>query len=128
MGYFEQEFATVEYDAGIDAVVARQTGFAGGTEFREYMESIIDAVEDTGSSKLLTDTREAGTVDEEDQAWSATDWSPRAEAAGLERMAMVMPESVVAELSVEQVIEMTEDDMDRELFDDLDEARAWLQN
>lgn len=127
MGYCDKDFAEVTYDEELDAVVVRQTGFAEGEPFREYMETIIDAVEDTGSADLLTDTREAGTVDEEDQAWSATDWAPRAQEAGLDNLAMVMPESVVAEMSVEQVIEMTDDTMNRELFDDVEEARDWLR-
>jgi hypothetical protein len=40
MAYFDEDFATVEYDEYCDAVVGRMTEFADGEQFREYMEAI----------------------------------------------------------------------------------------
>jgi hypothetical protein len=92
------------------------------------MEAIIDAIEAEGTSRCIADTSQfESALSQEDQAWSVTDWAPRAEDAGLEHIAMVMPESVIAEMSVDKVVEMADDSLNRELFDDVDEAKSWLR-
>ncbi|WP_324756615.1 hypothetical protein [Haloarcula montana] len=126
MSYFDSEFASVDYDSDSDAIVARMTDFAEGEPFREYMNAIIDAIEDTGSSRVVADTSQMGALAEEDQVWSVKDWAPRAEDSGLDHMALVMPESVVAEMSVDSVVEMADDTINRDLFEDADEALDWI--
>jgi hypothetical protein len=123
--YFDERFATVAYERDIDTVVASMGEFAEGEAFREYMNSIIDAIEAEHCDRVIADTSDMGALTEDDQAWSVTDWAPRAEDAGLDHMALVMPESIVAEMSVENVMEMADDDIERELFDDIDDARDW---
>jgi hypothetical protein len=127
MSYFEEDFATVAFDESMEAVVATVHDYAEGETFRAYMDSIIDGLEDTGTSKLLADTTDMGPLDQDDQVWSVQDWAPRAEAAGLEHIAFVMPESVIANLSVENVMDMVEDGINRNYFDDPVEARQWLR-
>lgn len=126
MRYYDEEFATVEYDGDIDTVIARLTEFETGEPFREYMNTIIEAMEDSGTDRVIADTSRMGALKEDDQVWSVQDWSPRAEERGLEHLAMVMPESVVAEMSVQSVMEMTDDSINRNLFDDMDEAQEWI--
>jgi len=41
-------------------------------------------------------------------------------------MALVMPENVVAEMSVENVIDNAQDDITRNVFRDVDAAKTWL--
>jgi hypothetical protein len=126
MTYFDASFASVYHDEECDAVVGKQTEFADGEDFREYMNELITAVEDTGCDTMIADTSEfQSALTEDDQAWSVTEWSPRAEGAGLENLAMVMPEAVVAEMSVDAVVEMSEDTLNRELFDDFQDAQEW---
>jgi hypothetical protein len=126
MSYFDSEFATVTYEDDIDTVVARMHDFEEGEPFREYMDSIIDAIADQRTDRIIADTSEMGTLTQDDQAWSVQDWAPRAEEAGLDHMALVMPESVVAEMSVESIVEMASDTINRELFDNLEDARTWV--
>lgn len=128
MGYFEGRSTAVEYDEALDAVVGRVEGYAESEEFRAYMNALIEAIEDSGTRKLLSDSKELGPMSEEDKVWSVEDWAPRAEAAGLEVMAFVIPESVIAEMSFDRVMEMAEDDIERGFFDDVDEARSWLRD
>jgi len=124
--YFDESFATVTYDGDIDAVVARMAEFAEGESFRTYMDSIIDAIEAERTDCVIADTSQMGALTDDDQAWSVADWAPRAEDAGLDHMALVMPEGIVAEMSVESVMEMADDDIERELFDDVGDARDWV--
>jgi len=128
MAYFDSSFASVEYDRSCDAVVGRLSEFAEGEAFREYMETIIEAIEAEGTNKVLADTSQfESALHQEDQAWSVQDWAPRAEDAGLDHMALVMPESVVAGMSVDSIVEMADDSINRELFDGIDEAKSWLR-
>jgi hypothetical protein len=127
MPYFDEKFATVEHDPETDAIVASMNDFKEGEEFRRYMDSIIDAVEDTGADTIIADTSDIPPLAQEDQTWSIKDWSPRAQEAGVDHIGMVMPESVVAEMSVEAIVDMANDTIDRGLFDEMDEARAWAK-
>ncbi len=124
--FFDEAFATVWYDDETDAVVAQMTEYADGEPFREYMNAVIEGVNETGSDCVLADTREQPTLDSADQEWSATEWGPRAEANGVEKLAAVVPESVLAEMSVRKVTEQSADDIDREFFDSVADAKAWL--
>ncbi|MUV90137.1 hypothetical protein GJ629_09750 [Halapricum sp. CBA1109] len=128
MPYYDEPYATAWYDEDADAVVGELTEFTDGEAFRTYMEALIDAIEDTGTDTILADTSEFDSaLTEEDQVWSVRDWAPRAEEAGLEHMAMVMPEAVVAEMSVDSIVEMADDSLNRELFDDFEAAKAWAR-
>lgn len=127
MAHYESDFASVEYDRESGAVVGQLREFTEGEPFREYMEAIIEALDTEGSDRVLADTIQFdAALTQDDQVWSVKDWSPRAEEAGLEHMALVMPESVVAEMSVDSIVDMADDTINRGLFDDMDEAKAWL--
>lgn len=128
MGYFDSDFAVVEYDESCDAIVARLEEFEEGESFRNYMNTIIEAVEDRGTNKVLSDTSQFdAALSPEDQGWSVEDWTPRAVDAGVDQMAMVMPESVLAEMSVDSILEATADDgINRNVFDNVEDAREWL--
>ncbi len=124
--FLDEAFATVWHDDETDAVVAQMTEYADGEPFREYMNAVIEGVNETGSDCVLADTREQPTLDSADQEWSATEWGPRAEANGVAKLAAVVPESTLAEMSVQKVMEQSVDDIDREFFDSVADARAWL--
>lgn len=126
MAYFDREFATVEYDAEVDTVYTKMTGFARGEEFRSYMEAVIDAVDDTGTNCILADTREQPTLDQEDQDWVIETWGPRAVEHGADCMALIAPEQVVAKMTVDTVVEESDDELTRRWFETIDEAEEWL--
>jgi hypothetical protein len=127
MAHYETEYARIEYDEHSGAVVGQTLEFAEGDDFREYMDEIITVVEKKGADKVIGDTSKfEGALTQDDQAWSVQDWAPRAEAAGVDYMALVMPSDVVAKMSVDSIVEMADDSIERELFSELDEAKAWL--
>lgn len=125
--YFDRGYATVEYKPSKNVVVADMTEYAEGEDFREYMNSIVDAIKDTGCSNVLADTRDHPPLHQTDQEWSQKTWGPNAEAAGAERLAVLAPESVITKMSVEQVTENAEDDIERQWFDEYEEGVNWLQ-
>jgi hypothetical protein len=128
MSQFEREFARIEYDEYSGAVIGQLQEFVEGEPFREYMNELIDVIEQNRARKVIGDTSQfEAALTQEDQAWAATDWAPRAQDAGVDHMAMVMPDDVVAKMSVDSIVEMTDDSINRELFSDIDEAKSWLR-
>jgi hypothetical protein len=103
------------------------TDYAEGKEFREYMNSVIDAVKDTGCSNILADTRDHPPLDQADQSWTQDTWGPNVEAAGGERMAVLAPENIIAKMSVEGATENPEDDIERQWFEEFEDGVSWLQ-
>lgn len=102
-------------------------GFVSRELFREAMDAGIGLLEGRDASKLLGDSREMNTLNQDDQEWSFADWPPRVGAAGLEHLAVAYPESVVAAMSVDNVIEATEgDDIERTVTDSLNEVEEWI--
>lgn len=128
--YFDRTYATVEYRPNENLVSAEMTEYAEGQEFREYMNSVLDAIEDTGCPNVLADTRDHPPIDQADQEWSQKTWGPNAEAAGVERTAILAPESIVSKMSIESVTEGADshDDIDRQWFEEYEDAVSWLQS
>jgi len=123
----EDRFATLEYDASLDAVVGTAHEYAAGERFRAVLDDVVERVREHECSAFLADTRELGPIADDDQVWLVEEWSPRAQSAGVERIAFVLPESAVASMSLDRVIErVREDDIDRRFFEDPDHARDWL--
>jgi hypothetical protein len=125
--YFDRSYATVEYKSTKNLVVADMTEYAEGEEYREYMNSVVDAIEDTGCSNILADTRDHPTLDEADQSWTQKTWGPNVEEAGAERLAILAPESIISKMSIETVTENSEDDIDRQWFEKYEDGVSWLR-
>jgi hypothetical protein len=123
----DTELYTIEYDDEIGAIMFTWDQFASGTKFREGCEALLDAVRQYDASKVLTDTRGIRAHDAEDQVWMQEDWIPRAQQAGVEYTATVHPDSVIAEMDIEKLVEGIDDSGHEPLFTaDMDEARRWL--
>jgi hypothetical protein len=123
----DTELYTIEDDEEIDAVVFTWDQFASGAKFREGCEALLETVQQRNASKVLTDTRGIRAHDAEDQAWMQNDWIPRAQQAGVEYTATVHPDSTIAEMDIEKLVEGVDEGAHEPLFTaDMDEARRWL--
>lgn len=124
--HYESEDATVHWNTDLDAVILDWNGFVKGAEFKEPMDATLDLLAERGGSKLLADSSEMETIDQDDQEWSLADWAPRAQEAGLDHLVVIYPESVVAAMSVDSVMDAANDDIERHVTDDREEAEAWI--
>lgn len=125
--HYESAHLEIEYDPDCDAVRMVWKRFVSGEPFREGLNRGVELLRERGANNWYADLRELGAVDEEDQEWSNEEWFPRAIAAGVQHMAIVRPESVVAEMSVDNIMQEVEGtDLETHNFDDPDEAEAWL--
>ena len=127
--YFEADFATVEYDDETNIVISKMTDYPGETQFRKYMDSIITAVDETGCRNVLADTRDHPPLPKSDIRWSAESWGPKAEVAGVDKIAALATQHVVTKMTLDSVTEQsTADDIERQYFAKFYEAVEWLTN
>ena len=127
--YFEADFATVEYDDETNIVISKMTDYPGKTRFRKYMDSIITAVDETGCRNVLADTRDHPPLPKSDIRWSAESWGPKAEVAGVEKIAALATQHVVTKMTLDSVTEQsTADGIERQYFLKFHEAVQWLTN
>jgi hypothetical protein len=66
-------------------------------------------------------------IKQSDQEWVNQDWMPRVLAAGLRRMALVIPKSGLALMNVQEIMSRVPGTkLDVAYFATIDEAREWL--
>ncbi|WP_436936284.1 STAS/SEC14 domain-containing protein [Halovenus marina] len=129
MAYYNEDHLKVRYEEDLDAVMMKWKSFAQGDEFRDGLDTGLELVQNKKAKNWLADLREMGTINEDDQEWSNTDWFPRALETSLTNMAIVQPESVVANMSVENIMEEVGDgDLTTHYFDNRSEAKQWLRD
>lgn len=125
--YSRTDVATIGWDRELDAVVLQWHDFAPSNTFREKMNACLELLEEVGGNKLYADARDQGPISDEDKQWSVADWAARADAAGLDYLVIVYPESVIAKMAVDTVIEQVDDGIERNITDDLEGGRHWLR-
>lgn len=129
MVYYDSAHLTVKYDEDLDAVVMDWHGFAEGEEYREGLDSGLKLVKKQSAENWLADLREMGTVSQTDQEWSNEDWFPRALQTSLANMAIVQPEDVVADMSVDNIMQEVGDGAFKtHYFDSKSGAKQWLRD
>ena len=127
--YFDADFATVEYDDENNVVISKMTDYPGETQFRKYMDSIITAVDETGCPNVLADTQDHPPLPKSDIRWSAESWGPKAEVAGVDKIAALATQHVATKMTLDSVTEQsTADDIERQYFAKFYEAVEWLTN
>ena len=127
MIYFDERWITISWDEGLQAVVAEWKGFAESKEFRAGLEAGLDLARAKRARRWLADTRRLGPATLEDQRWASDVWFPRAVAAGVRWMALVVPQSAIARMSLRGVMTKVDGkDLSQEHFDSADAARTWL--
>lgn len=127
MTCYESDVATVSWDGDLGGVRLHWNGFAAGEDLRRPMDECLELLADRGGDRMFADSREMGALRQDDQEWSLVDWTPRAERAGLRYLTIVYPESVVAKMGVDSVIDRADDEMERLITDDPDDAEEWIR-
>ena len=101
-------------------------GWAKPAEFRAANDALVQAIVDHHGSKVLGDSRQIKVIQKTDQDWVNRDWFPRILAAGLTRMALVMPASGLAKMNIDDMVSRVADRLDVAYFATLEDARKWL--
>lgn len=116
----------MRWDAASQAAHMEWQGWAKPAEFRAANDALVQAIVDHHSSKVLGDSRRIKVIQKTDQDWINGDWFPRILAAGLTRMALVLPASGLAKMNIDDLVSRVADRLDVAYFATLDDARTWL--
>jgi hypothetical protein len=96
--------AVVKWDATSKAVYVEWQGWADPTEFAALSEAGLRALTEHHGSRWLGDLRHMKAIQQSDQDWASQNWFPRVLAAGLRRMALVIPTSGIAKANLEAIL------------------------
>jgi hypothetical protein len=118
--------AVVKWDAASQAAHMEWQGWARPEEFQAANDALIQAITDHRGTKVLGDSRQIKVIQKTDQEWVNRDWFPRILAAGLTRMALVLPASGLAKMNIDDLVGRVADRLDVAYFATLEDARMWL--
>jgi hypothetical protein len=129
--FYQDEYATIELDDSIPCVKLTLTGVPRYSEHYELVQTkrldlMRQEIRNYPKLHMLTDSRNAGPVLDEDVLHFKTRILPEMEKAGVRYLAIVMPKSKFTQLTIR--------DMTQEVhiitvkyFDSMREARHWLK-
>ena len=103
-------------------------GFVYGEAFRSCLLEGVTLLRKYGANKWLSDDRANSAISKEDFEWSTTEWRREAMNAGWRYWAVVLPEKVVGQMSLQKIFKQYEKDSPvvAKLFTDPEPAMAWL--
>jgi hypothetical protein len=126
--YYEHPgVAVVTWDSASEAVRLEWQGWADSSEIVALNEAGLRALIEHQGSRLLSDSRGMKVIKQSDQDWINQDLFPRAFAAGLRRVAVVVPIRDLAMINLESIASrIPAGTLAVEYFANVDEARQWL--
>jgi hypothetical protein len=124
---FESSVATINWDPTSRIMIFAWKSFATGQLFREAIEQNIRLVQQFHATKLLVNSTLAGAFKAEDQNVLSTEYPERMQQAGIQFMALLVPDNIVATMSQERVVKNALSLYTIETFKTLDEALSWLK-
>lgn len=129
--FFEDDYATVEFDETIPCVKVTLRGVPKSSEHYQLvqarrLELMVRQIGNYPKLHMLTDSSTAGPVLDEDVKHFKDSIMPAMEKAGVRYLAIVVPTNKFTQLTIR---EMTQDAdvMKVRYFESLKEARQWLR-
>ena len=128
MEHFNSPYLSIHWNEKIPCVMMEWKKFVKGSAFRGGLDKGLELLISKGTSRWLADLRSLQVLDQKDQEWSNEDWFPRAIAGGIRYMAIVVPLDVLAEMSVNRIMERVKNtNLTVHYFSVLGEAESWLK-
>lgn len=119
--------AVVTWDPTLRAVYTEAQGWTDPSEMAALLEAGLQALTEHAGSRWLADGRNMKVVKQTDQDWIVQEFFPRALAAGLKRIALVIPKSRLAMTTVDQLVHrLPAANVEVACFPNVAEARSWL--
>jgi hypothetical protein len=129
--YYKDEYASIELDDSIPCIRLTLHGVPRYSEHyhevqRKRLELTKLEVKNYPKLHMLTDSRTAGPVLDEDVLYFKTRVLPEIESAGIRFLAIVMPASKFTQLAIRDMTEKTRI-LTVRYFDSMRDARLWLR-
>jgi hypothetical protein len=119
--------AMVGWEAATETVLVEWAGWADATEFTALLDAEIRALREHQGTRLLVDCRLQQVLTPTALDWADREWMPRALAAGLKRMAVLLPETPAAAADLKgRLGRVPKEALQVMYFDEVEPARDWL--
>lgn len=129
--YYKDEYATIELDDSIPCIKLTLNGVPRYSEHYNHVQSkrlelMHQEIRNYPKLHMLTDSRTAGPVLDEDVAHFKAHVMPEMEKAGIRYLAIVMPSSKFTQLTIRDMTAEIEV-IKVQYFESIREARHWLR-
>jgi hypothetical protein len=123
---FETSFIQISYDYVHEWIYADWTGDQTLETVQAGALKMLDLMAAEHCHKVLNNNTAVTSMWSDAAVWGGTEWFPAMQAAGLRYFAWVYSPNVYSRLSTDLTLQYTAQPVIA-TFDDLDTARAWLQ-
>jgi hypothetical protein len=123
----DNSIGTLALDPEVPCISIAWRGYATSLQMRYIHEVMLLLMENHRIGKILADNTKLPALGEEDRRWIATDWMPRAIAAGLRVTAATEPSSVFAREPLRNLVDAVTPGLVVRFFDRHEDARTWLK-
>jgi hypothetical protein len=129
--FFKDDYATIELDDTIPCIRLELNGVPRSSDHYHHVQSkrlelMYKEIKNYPKLHMLTDSRQAGPVLDEDVEHFKSSVLPEMEKAGIRHLAIVIPRSKFTILTIKEMTENTKAISVR-YFESLREAKLWLR-
>jgi hypothetical protein len=98
----DERWLRIDWDPEHSCVYAEWKAFANSSEFRASTTKILDAIRARRADSFVSDNRRLEGIADQDQLWLRDTWVPMAVAAGVKRIAVVVPHHGLGKIASEE--------------------------
>jgi hypothetical protein len=127
---YQDESCRVYWDSDVQCIEFDAIRFVSSSALRATLERTLGCIKDKRARKFLIGIDKMDNAPMEDLMWAETDWFPRCLRAGIRYVAMVMPKSLSAFVSVDKATSRIKPDASgfvRWFIPDIEAGRQWLK-
>jgi len=133
---FSEPYGTVLVDTSVPCVITQWHTFANATEFIRLQQFALEYFEAHSSPARpwgwVGDVRQMGAIPAKAQAWLLADFNPRATAAGLREVSVVLAETIFGKLATQTYAQNTQQaraayELNTRFYNSLEAAKAGAQ-
>ncbi|GGF01825.1 hypothetical protein [Hymenobacter cavernae] len=131
-----EPYGSILFTPAVPCITIQWHSFANRQQFRSLMDRALVAYQTELAHHprplgWIADSRQLSALTPDDQNWCDTDWNPRAYAAGIRHIGIVIPESIFGKIAVQQyVTNVLHSDgytFETRNFSSPQETKEWLQ-
>lgn len=102
--YFESNYCDIMWDETNKIVHSKWKGSATSDEIRKVMDDTLSFLAEKKAYKAISDRSFVPLMDQADTDWINNNWFPRAIIAGMRKLAVVLPTSIITKMQVRRIM------------------------
>jgi len=119
----------IEYLEDIQCVIQHWSTYSGSANFREANNKTVDIFKTKKRvTKIISDSLVLGVVKKEDTDWVAEDINPVLIKLGLKKIAFIVPDSVFAQIAVDNYKIEAKGALAVRYFKNMPDALSWIKD